>query len=77
MGVKRITSHSNNLNKIGQVTRITDYFVQGQLDIDQTYTLLLNIRSGRNLYNPNRMALGIWGMTFVLPFFLMVAPLKA
>ncbi len=68
VGVKRITSHSNNLNKIGQVTRITDYFVQGQLDIDQTYTLLYNIRSGRNLYNPNRMALGIWGMTFCFTF---------
>ncbi|MCI5775952.1 MAG: threonine/serine exporter family protein [Aerococcus sp.] len=58
-GIKRITTRSNNLNKISQVNAVSRELIAGELTTSEALTALAAIRSNKPQYNSWWQSVGI------------------
>ncbi|KAA9298013.1 MULTISPECIES: threonine/serine ThrE exporter family protein [Aerococcus] len=61
-GIKRITSRSNNLNKISKVNTVSRALLGGKISMDEAYQELTIIRQASNQYSTWVSSLGIIGL---------------
>lgn len=61
-GIKRITSRSNNLNKISQVNAVSRLLINRKITIEEAYKRLVVIRQQPNQYSTFLFSLSIIGL---------------